>query len=294
MQFILASFTLHYTIMNELLQFFAEITTEVRSAILIGGLTILLLIESGIPLFKMDYKKLAHAGINIVFTLITIMVNLIGAMVILLAVRFNEVYGFGLLNIFELPTWLYVIIGLVLLDLIGAWLIHWIQHSVKWMWKFHLIHHTDPHVDATSGLRAHPGENIFRLFFTILAVIVTGASFGLVMMYQTLSVFFAHFTHANIKIPYKIDKYLSYILVTPNFHKVHHHYVQPYTDSNYGNIFSIWDHIFGTVKELDIMKELVYGIDTHMERYEHSSIKNLLMLPFQPYRAPVGSKFNTK
>ena len=294
MQFILASFTLHYTIMNELLQFFAEITTEVRSAILIGGLTILLLIESGIPLFKMDYKKLAHAGINIVFTLITIMVNLIGAMGILLAVRFNEVYGFGLLNIFELPTWLYVIIGLVLLDLIGAWLIHWIQHSVKWMWKFHLIHHTDPHVDATSGLRAHPGENIFRLFFTILAVIVTGASFGLVMMYQTLSVFFAHFTHANIKIPYKIDKYLSYILVTPNFHKVHHHYVQPYTDSNYGNIFSIWDHIFGTVKELDIMKDLVYGIDTHMEIYEHSSIKNLLMIPFQPYRPPVGSKFNAK
>lgn len=294
MQFILASFTLHYTIMNELLQFFAEITTEVRSAILIGGLTILLLIESGIPLFKMDYKKLAHAGINIVFTLITIMVNLIGAMGILLAVRFNEVYGFGLLNIFELPTWLYVIIGLVLLDLIGAWLIHWIQHSVKWMWKFHLIHHTDPHVDATSGLRAHPGENIFRLFFTTLAVIVTGASFGLVMMYQTLSVFFAHFTHANIKIPYKIDKYLSYILVTPNFHKVHHHYVQPYTDSNYGNIFSIWDHIFGTVKELDIMKDLVYGIDTHMEIYEHSSIKNLLMIPFQPYRPPVGSKFNAK
>ena len=280
--------------MNELLQFFAEITTEVRSAILIGGLTILLLIESGIPLFKMDYKKLAHAGINIVFTLITIMVNLIGAMGILLAVRFNEVYGFGLLNIFELPIWLYVIIGLVLLDLIGAWLIHWIQHSVKWMWKFHLIHHTDPHVDATSGLRAHPGENIFRLFFTILAVIVTGASFGLVMMYQTLSVFFAHFTHANIKIPYKIDKYLSYILVTPNFHKVHHHYVQPYTDSNYGNIFSIWDYIFGTVKELDIMKDLVYGIDTNMEIYEHSSIKNLLMIPFQPYRAPVGSKFNAK
>ena len=276
--------------MNELLQFFAEITTEVRSAILIGGLTILLLIESGIPLFKMDYKKLAHAGINIVFTLITIMVNLIGAMGILLAVKFNEVYGFGLLNIFELPTWLYVIIGLVLLDLIGAWLIHWIQHSVKWMWKFHLIHHTDPHVDATSGLRAHPGENIFRLFFTILAVIVTGASFGLVMMYQTLSVFFAHFTHANIKIPYKIDKYLSYILVTPNFHKVHHHYVQPYTDTNYGNIFSFWDHIFGTaVYEKDLDK-LVYGIDTHFKTEEHTSLKNLLMIPFQPYRQPVGRK----
>ena len=280
--------------MNELLQFFAQITTEVRSGLLIGGLALLLLIESGIPLIKMNYKKLDHAGINIVFTLITIIVNLFGAMGIMAAVSYNEIHEFGLLNIFELPIWLYVIIGLVLLDLIGAWLIHWIQHSVKWMWKFHLIHHTDPYVDATSGLRAHPGENIFRLCFTTLAVFITGASFGLVMMYQTISVFFAHFTHANIKIPDKLDKFLSYIFVTPNFHKIHHHYVQPHTDSNYGNIFSIWDHIFGTVKELDIMNELVYGIDTHMESYEHSSIKNLLMIPFQSYRAPVGAKFKNK
>ena len=280
--------------MNELLQFFAQITTEVRSGLLISGLVLLLLIESGIPLFKMNYKKLDHAGINIVFTLITIIVNLFGAMGIMAAVSYNEIHEFGLLNIFELPIWLYVIIGLVLLDLIGAWLIHWIQHSVKWMWKFHLIHHTDPYVDATSGLRAHPGENIFRLCFTTLAGFITGASFGLVMMYQTISVFFAHFTHANIKIPDKLDKFLCYIFVTPNFHKIHHHYVQPHTDSNYGNIFSIWDYIFGTVKELDIMNELVYGIDTHMESYEHSSIKNLLMIPFQSYRAPVGAKFNNK
>ena len=92
----------------------------------------------------------------------------------------------------------------------------------------------------------------------------------------------------------KIDKIIAYVFVTPNFHKVHHHYLQPHTDSNYGNIFSIWDHIFGTVKKLDITRELVYGIDTHMKSHEHSSIKNLLMIPFQPYRSPVGSKFNNK
>ena len=86
--------------MNELLQFFAQITTEVRSGLLIGGLALLLLIESGIPLFKMNYKKLDHAGINIVFTLITIIVNLFGAMGIMAAVRYNEIHEFGLLNIF--------------------------------------------------------------------------------------------------------------------------------------------------------------------------------------------------
>ncbi len=280
--------------MNEILQFFAQISTEIRSGFLIGGLAILLFMESSIPFLRMEYKKLDHAVINIVFTFITLIVNLVGAMGIMAAVRYNQIHNTGLLNMIEIPIWLNVIVGLALMDLVGAWLIHWIQHSIKWMWKFHLIHHTDPNVDVTSGLRHHPGENIFRLCFTTLAVLISGASFGLIMMYQTISVFFAHLTHANIQIPKKIDKIIAYVFVTPNFHKVHHHYLQPHTDSNYGNIFSIWDHIFGTVKELDITRELVYGIDTHMKSHEHSSIKNLLMIPFQPYRSPVGSKFNNK
>ena len=157
---------------------------------------------------------------------------------------FVSANNFGLLNIIVTPLWLYILIGLALMDLIGAWLIHWLQHNVRWMWKFHLIHHSDLNVDVTSGLRHHPVENIFRLSFTILAIVITGANFGLVMMYQTLSAFFAHFSHANIRISTKIEKLVSYFLITPSFHEVHHHYTQPYTDSNYGNIFSFWDYIF--------------------------------------------------
>jgi len=251
-------------------------------------------LESLFPLFKMDYSKLKHAGINITFTVITLIVNLLGAILILAAVRYNETNNTGLLNLTELPLWLYIVGGLIFMDLVGAWLIHWIEHKIKWLWKFHLIHHTDPNVDVTSGLRHHPGENIFRLLFTAMAVLITGASFGLVMMYQTISAFFAHLTHANIKIPNIVDKTLSYILVTPHFHKVHHHYVQPHTDSNYGNIFSIWDHLFRTVTHVEKMDDLVYGIDTHMKLEEHSSFTNLLMIPLQPYRPSVGSKFSSE
>jgi sterol desaturase/sphingolipid hydroxylase (fatty acid hydroxylase superfamily) len=112
------------------------------------------------------------------------------------------------------------------------------------------------------------------------------------MLYQTISAFFAHFSHANIKMPLAVDNALSYIFVTPHFHKVHHHYIQPHTDSNYGNIFSIWDHIFRTTTSVKNMDDIIYGIDTHMKPEEHSSIKNLLMIPFQDYRPPVGSKFS--
>ena len=202
---------------------------------------------------------------------------------IVAAVEYTSKNQFGILQMIELPVILYIIIGLALMDLIGAWLIHFLEHKVRWMWRFHIIHHSDTHVDVTSGLRHHPGENIMRLAFTTLAVLVVGSAFGLVMLYQTISAFFAHLSHANIQMPKTMDHLLSFIFVTPHFHKVHHHYVQPYTDTNYGNIFSFWDHIFGTAVYEKKMDSLVYGLDTHMEKEDHSSLKGLLMIPFQPY-----------
>ncbi|MBL51268.1 MAG: sterol desaturase [Candidatus Marinimicrobia bacterium] len=276
--------------MQELLTFFETVPSSTRSIFLISGLGLFLSLEAIAPLFQMDYNKLKHARINLTFTLITLLINLIGASLIVSAVNFGQSNQSGILNWIQFPLWTYVITGLALLDLIGAWLIHWLEHKVKWMWKFHLIHHTDANVDVTTGLRHHPGENIFRLLFTTLAVLVTGASFGLIMLYQTISAFFAALTHANILVPVWLDKPLSWIFVTPHFHKIHHHYVLPNTDSNYGNIFSIWDHLFSTTSHRK-MNELEYGIDTHMEVQEHSSLKNLILIPFQTYRPPVGAKF---
>lgn len=279
--------------MQAVLTFFDSIESTTRSIFLISGLALFLSMEAIVPLFKMDYNKLRHAGINLTFTLITLIVNLFGALLIAAAVDFNLENETGILHFFQdLSPWFYVILGLILLDLIGAWLSHWIEHKVKWMWKFHLIHHTEPSVDVTSGLRHHPGENIFRLIFTTIAVLITGASLGLVMLYQSISAFFAALTHANIQVPGWIDKPLAWVFVTPHFHKIHHHYIQPHTDSNYGNIFSIWDHLFRTVTSMGNMDDLVYGIDTHMSPEENSSIKNLLMIPFQDYRHPIGSKFS--
>ncbi len=272
--------------MNEILYFFTNISEEIRVSLLCGGLTFFLILETGIPFSTSKYSKLSHAGINAIFTLITLLVNLIGAMGILKAVEFNKINNFGLLNSIQIPLWLYIVLGLILMDFIGAWLIHWIQHNVRWMWRFHIIHHSDPNVDVTSGLRHHPVENIFRLCFTVLAVLITGANFGLVMMYQTISAFFAHFSHANIRTPYIFEYFLSFVFVTPAFHRVHHHYMQPHTDSNYGNIFSFWDHIFQTSTKFENPHEIIYGLDTHMDSNQHSSIKNLLMIPFQPYRSP--------
>ena len=70
-------------------------------------------------------------------------------------------------------------------------------------------------------------------------------------------------------------------------HKVHHHYVLPYTDSNYGNIFSIWDRIFGTFRILE-REKIIYGVDTHMDPNEHNRLSSLLRIPFGKYREASG------
>jgi sterol desaturase/sphingolipid hydroxylase (fatty acid hydroxylase superfamily) len=184
-----------------------------------------------------------------------------------------------------------MITGLLLLDLIGAYFVHWSEHKVKWMWRFHLIHHTDQHVDTTSANRHHPGESIFRFVFTAAGALIAGADWWLIMMYQAMSAGLSQFNHANIQFPEWLDKILSWVMVTPGMHRVHHHYVLPYTDSNFGNIFAVWDRLFGTYRWLPADK-IIFGIDTHMKTEEHSNIGKMLKIPFEPYRSPVGAKFD--
>ena len=277
--------------MDTLIAFFEDVPTTFRAAILIGGIFLFWVMEGVVPLFQFQYKKVRHAGLNLFFTLCTAIIGFGLAGALLFVSNWTVANDFGLLHLTQLPLWLEVVAGVLLLDLIGAYFAHWTEHRVKWMWKFHLIHHSDTTVDVTTGLRHHPGETVIRISFTILGVFLTGASIGIVMLYQSLSVLFAHLTHANIQMPAKVDRALSWIFITPLMHKVHHHYQQPLTDTNYGNIFAIWDRLFGTFAQVEDTRALQYGIDTHMDPEENDRLSNLLKIPFQQYRPPTGSKF---
>jgi len=276
--------------MHELIAYFEEIPPSVRSGIFVVGIALFWTLESIFPLFKNDYKKIGHAGLNFLLTLLNFAIGLGFAWLLLKASFYTTENHFGLLFLVDLPFLIRVFLGVILLDLVGAYFAHWTLHKVKWMWKFHVIHHCDLHVDVTSGFRHHPGEVIIRLIFTIGAVLILGLPMGVIMIYQTLSLIFTQITHANLRVPNIIDRPLSYIFVTPNMHKVHHHYQQPYTDSNYGNIFGFWDRIFGTFKQVEKTNSIIYGVDTHMDPRENENIGNLMAIPFQEYREPKGLK----
>lgn len=278
--------------MERLIEYFEHIPSSHRSAILLGGLTFFLLLESGLPYYRTRYKKVLHTGVNLFFTLTTVLVNFLMAFILLRSADWMVAKKIGILQwLPTMPLWLFVLTGLLLLDLVGAYFIHWIEHQVKWMWQFHLVHHTDPNVDTTTANRHHPGESVFRFVFTTLGVIICGAPIYLVMLYQSLSVVFTQFNHANIQFPKWLDDALSWIIVTPGMHRVHHHYMLPYTDTNYGNIFSVWDRLFGTFAKMGNDK-LVFGVDTHLHPKEQSDIWTMLKIPFMKYRPPVGAKFD--
>jgi len=273
--------------MEKIIYLFENISSVQRSIILVGGITFFWSIESIIPLFNFNYKKLKHAIPNFFFTLTTIIVNFSLAFLLLNSADWVVANDFGILNWFDsIPLVFHVLFGILFLDLIGAYLPHYIQHKIKFLWKIHLVHHSDHNVDTTTANRHHPFESVIRFVFTLIGVIVLGTSIGIVFLYQSISLVLSQFNHANIKLPLFLDKILSYIIVSPNMHKVHHHYVMPYTDSNYGNIFSIWDRLFGTHMNLEPSK-IIYGVDTFFDKKENEKINSLLYRPFEKSRSTI-------
>ena len=272
--------------MDTLINYFETIPSLHRSLILVGGLTFFWLLEGSLPLMNFKYKKWKHALPNIFFTITTIVINFGLAFILIGSAEWVKENQFGIINwIPNLPLWAYVLLGVLLLDFIGAYLAHFVEHKVKPLWMVHLVHHTDHNVDTTTANRHHPLESVIRFAFTLVGIFIVGTPIAIVFLYQSLSLVATQFTHANIKLPKKVDDILSYIIVSPNMHKVHHHYKLPYTDSNYGNIFSIWDRLFGTFMKLD-PNLIVYGVDTFPDEEANGKIGKLLKQPFHKYRKP--------
>jgi|TARA_R110000744_G_scaffold342562_1_gene447753 sterol desaturase/sphingolipid hydroxylase (fatty acid hydroxylase superfamily) len=272
--------------MEAIYNYFETIPPAHRSIILVSGIAFFWILEYVIPLFQLKYSKLRHAGINIFFTLTTILVNFPLAFLLLKTSDWTIANNFGILQWLPvMPLWLKVLLGVMMLDFLSAWLAHWVEHKVKVLWGFHLVHHTDHEVDTTTANRHHPGESVVRFIFTCFGTFVVGAPVAIIMIYQALSVILSQFNHANISLPKKVDDMLSWVIVSPDMHKVHHHYKLPYTDSNYGNIFSIWDRLLGTFMKLP-KSEIIYGVDTYPSAKENSDIGALLKIPFKPYKSP--------
>lgn len=253
-----------------------------RMAFLVGGLLFFWIIEGAIPLLRLHFRKtrLRHAAVNFGLTLLHLIIHTLLAIIIIMISDWCRNNEFGIVYWTGAGILATIAITIFVVDFFGGWLVHIVEHKFKFLWRFHVVHHADTNVDVTTGLRHHPVESVVRGIFFFIGIALTGAPMFAVMIYQTVLIFFTAFEHANISLPKWLDKALSYVFISPNMHKVHHHWKQPYTDSNYGAIFAVWDRLLGTFKKLD-PDQIRYGIDKDYPDEKDEDFLLLLKKPFQ-------------
>jgi sterol desaturase/sphingolipid hydroxylase (fatty acid hydroxylase superfamily) len=246
---------------------------------LLAAMAVVSAIELLIPLHARKASNNAHLAPNLLLTLIYFATNLFFTAALVLLLVWLDAAGFGLLNIVTLDPWLEIAATVVVLDF-QAYAVHAAMHHSPGLWRFHRVHHSDPTVDVTTALRQHPGESVIRFISLSIFACALGASLSAFALYRVLSALQALSEHANIRLPQSLDNFLSLMIASPNYHKVHHSRDASETDTNYANILSLWDRIFGTHTPASRGVAIAYGLDGFDYRVDQTPW-GLIALPFR-------------
>ncbi|MEW5881797.1 MAG: sterol desaturase family protein [Pseudomonadota bacterium] len=198
----------------------------------------------------------------------------------------GETHGWGLLNAVALPAWAELLIAVVLLDL-AIYFQHVVFHAVPALWRLHRVHHADPDFDVTTGTRFHPLEILLSLGIKCAAVSAIGAPAVAVLLFEIVLNATAMFNHANARLPAGVDRWLRWLVVTPDMHRVHHSTLPLETNSNFGFNVPWWDRLFGTYRAQPVAghEAMTIGIDAFRSP-EDLRLDRLLV---QPLRDAPGS-----
>lgn len=156
-----------------------------------------------------------------------------------------EQNGIGLFNLIDAPVWIAAPVALITLDL-ARYFQHFLLHRLPVLWRFHRIHHADPDYDFTVGLRFHPIEGLCTTGFSLAVIALIGPAAVVVAISELVKVLVSAAAHANGRTPRWVERYVRWIFVTPDMHRVHHSMYVNEHNSNYSSIFSIWDRLFST------------------------------------------------
>ncbi|MCI0349182.1 MAG: sterol desaturase family protein [Acidobacteriales bacterium] len=192
-----------------------------------------------------------------------------------------EAHGWGLLHFTALPGWLETILAVLALDL-AIYLQHWVFHHVPILWRLHRMHHADLDVDVTTGARFHPVEILLSLGIKFIMISLFGASALSVLIFEILLNATSMFNHSNILVAGGWERWLRWVIVTPDMHRVHHSIVRRETDSNFGFNFPWWDRLFRTYRREPEAghQNMVLGIDQFREESE-LRLHRMLTQPFR-------------
>src|SRR5439155_9689214 len=169
------------------------------------------------------------------------------ALTALAAALFSEFTQAGLLDSLDLPGGIRVVIAIVGLDAL-AYVQHRLLHRIDVLWRLHAVHHSDPEIDVTTTFRHHPLEAIFNSVLIGGVVLAIGFSPAEIAAYTWVSFIVELVAHANLALPSWFGAILGGLIVTPEFHHLHHSRSNAEANANFGQAFSFWDTLFGTAR----------------------------------------------
>lgn len=188
----------------------------------------------------------------------------------------------GLVQIVRLPVWAEVGVSVLLLDY-TSYVWHVLTHRVPFLWRFHLAHHVDLDVDATTGLRFHPGELLLEIPWRALQVLLIGAAPLSLSAWVAITRLALLFHHSNVELPEGLERRLSTVVVTPRVHGIHHSIVEEESRSNWAQLFAWPDFLHGTARFDPPAQDVTTGVPAYRDP-EELTLGKLLDLPLHPPR----------
>ncbi len=257
-----------------------KVSSWISVPLVVGAFGALLWLERRRPLrrraveskWKRDTRNLAVAGVA------AVALQLAERPVIAPLTALVKRRKFGLLQQLPLPRPLEVALAIVLLDYtLYVW--HVLTHRVPWLWRFHLVHHADLDLDASTALRFHFGELIHSVAWRAAQVLVIGVSPSSLSAWQGFLFVSILFHHSNVRLPIEAERRLNLFVVTPRMHGIHHSLVREETDANWSSGLTVWDRLHGTLKLNVPQDEITIGVPAYRET-EELGLVEILKLPF--------------
>jgi sterol desaturase/sphingolipid hydroxylase (fatty acid hydroxylase superfamily) len=202
-------------------------------------------LETLSPAFRGPPMRAQRWPTNFGFGVINTLLIPLAPVSAVIAAQWASSNDFGLLNLLKAPWWVTVAATIIVRSLAG-YVFHFVMHKVPLFWRLHRVHHSDVHLDVSTAVRSHPVELVALILTMGVLALVFGLEPWALAFYEIAENAINLAAHANLRLPERIDRLLRLLFVTPNMHSLHHSSFQPETDSNYGQLFSVWDRLFGT------------------------------------------------
>ena len=256
-------------------------------ALAAGALALLMLAETLSPLRRRVEPRVRRSGRNaalagLSFGIFSVLQTPLVLPVAAWVVRAHV----GVAQLLPLPSWGRTLAAVLLLDY-TLWIWHWANHVVPALWRFHLVHHVDRDLDASTALRFHFGEMALSVPARALQVIVAGADPFALWLWQAALFASIVFHHSNTRLPYGLERVLVRLVVTPRMHGIHHSQRREETNSNWSSLLSVWDYLHRTILLNVPQPEIVIGVPAYRSPADVTLARTLAM-PFVRQRDDFG------